>query len=64
LYSSPRIVRMIRLRRMKLVGYTAWMGWVMELREIGWCHIVWSYVAQGSYEWKALAKKVMILRVA
>jgi hypothetical protein len=23
LYSSPRIVRMIRLRRMKLVGYTA-----------------------------------------
>jgi hypothetical protein len=40
------------------------MGWVTDLREIGWGGIDWSYVSQDSYEWRALVNTVMNLRIA
>jgi hypothetical protein len=74
--SSPNIIRMIKLRRMKWAGHVARMGrrgmhmgywWEesirMDLGEMGWGGMDWMDLAQNRDQWRALVNMVMNLRV-
>jgi hypothetical protein len=74
LYSSPSIIRIIKLRRMTWVGHVARMGekrprlrWAdnskIDLLEIGWGGVDWIGLAQNRDKWRALVNAVMNLRV-
>jgi hypothetical protein len=76
LYSSPGIIRIIKLRRMRW-AYRLLMGkrplgrprrrWVdnirMNLGEVGWGDVNWIGLAQDRNRWRALVNSVLNLRI-
>jgi hypothetical protein len=75
LYSSPSIIRMMRLRRMRWAEHVARMaerrnacGLLMgkpeiihklDVAEIGWVGVDWNVLAQDRDKWRALVIAVM-----
>jgi len=61
LYSSPNIVRVIKLRRMRWAGHVAHIR--MDLQEVGCGYMDRIGLAQDTDRWWTLVSAVMNLRV-
>jgi hypothetical protein len=60
LYSSLRIIRIVKSRKMRWAGHVAKMGGKRkDLLEIGLDGVDWIFMAQDRDKWKALENAVM-----